>query len=90
MTTIILESKEVTSTVVVKAKYVCDRCGAEIPNHLYSVHDFTLIFERGTSYPDGGDGDGWRVDDMCQSCVTWLRDLLIANGVKVETFEWDY
>ena len=47
MTTIILESKEVTSTVIVKAKYVCDRCGAEIPNHLYSVHDFTLIFERG-------------------------------------------
>jgi hypothetical protein len=73
---------------------ICDGCGIELPDHYgnreYSRREFELKFESGSGYPDGGFGTGWRVNDLCDTCVERLRTALGELGFTVEIYKWDY
>jgi hypothetical protein len=69
----------------------CDWCGAVIPNPgAYYTVDFTLEFLEGSSYPEGGYQEGWRVEDLCKACVGKLEQLLKDNGIRVVPAERDW
>lgn len=75
------ETKTVTRRKWIKT--TCDKCNAEINSEvMYETRDFELSFTNGTSWPDGsGDKKGWQVEDLCDVCVEWLRNLLIESNV---------
>jgi len=34
--------------------------------------------------------EGWEVEDLCNSCIRWLNELLIENGVKITKIDIDW
>ena len=83
----IKEVKEVVTRKLVKT--VCDRCGAEIPEVTsHVVRELTLEFKVGYSYPDDWGGKVWEVEDLCDDCIGFLKNLLLQNGFKLN--EYDY
>lgn len=75
-------------------KTFCDWCGTQITggrsiNWDYNKDDFTLSWEWGDSYPEGGSGEEINVD-LCLSCRNKLFSWLKSQGCKVEIKEWDY
>ncbi len=78
----ITETKTVTRRELVKV--TCDKCNTEIPDEgSYDLREFDLSFAEGSSYPDGGKKEGWEVEDLCNPCIEWLKNLLIENNVKI-------
>ncbi len=80
----ITETKIVTRREL--AKITCDKCALEIPDTYwgsYDIREFDLSFAEGSSYPDGGNKEGWEVEDLCNECIKWLYKLLTENGVKI-------
>jgi hypothetical protein len=70
-------------------RITCDRCNEEIPGTgNYSYRTFELNFAEGKAYPDGSYGDGWEVEDLCNSCVMFLRELLGNNGFTIKNYDW--
>ena len=85
------ETKTVTRRKLIKT--TCDRCNDEIPHSYwgsYNVREFGLSFAEGSSYPDGGSKEGWEVEDLCNSCISWLHELLIENSVKITKTDLDW
>ena len=75
-----------TETVIHKEliRVTCDRCNSKISDEEpYDTREFDLSFAKGSSYPDGGNKEGWEIEDLCDSCVGWLRELLTENDVRV-------
>jgi hypothetical protein len=76
-------------------KVTCDRCGVEMPepSDTYKTRHFrikaikkTIVefeYTTGTLYPGSGHDEGWAVEDLCDECVEWLKQVLIDGGVKL-------
>ena len=72
-------------------KVLCDRCGSELPKpRHHCTRELQITFATGFSYPDSISKQGWQVEDLCDDCVSWLRSLLEANGVKVVPYAVDW
>lgn len=70
---------------------LCDRCGNALrPAGHYEVREFELKFKTGSSYPDGGSGEEWELEDLCDDCVVLLKELLQENGFKLTHRDWDW
>lgn len=83
--------EQVTKTVRHVTGTFCDWCGASIPGErTYDVREFTLSFESGYAYPEGGEKKGWRVEDLCDNCVAKLRTLIEKAGIKTVDTEVDW
>jgi len=83
------ETKAVTRRRLIRV--TCDKCNNEIPwEETYDLREFDLSFAEGSSYPDGGSKEGWEVEDLCNSCISWLKELLIENGVKITKTDVDW
>ena len=84
------ETKTVTRRKFIKT--TCDKCNAEIPSgDSYDTRDFELSFTVGTCYPENsGDQKGWKVEDLCNSCLEWLKNVLIGNNVKLKEIDRDW
>jgi hypothetical protein len=64
----------------------CDKCAADIPGQetSYDVRGFDLKFYKGRDFGiDGRDVEEWRVEDLCDSCVSDLKQLLAATGFRI-------
>jgi len=73
---------EVTEQELVKT--ICDRCGSAIPElRTYDLREFSLSFAVGDTFPDNGEKDGWEVEDLCDVCIGWLKNLLEENAVRI-------
>ena len=71
-------------------RVICDWCGEEFKNRrgAYSTRDFDFSFTEGHNYGnDGGNEEGWAVEDMCDDCVEKLCELLIDNGINVSNVD---
>ncbi len=84
------ETRIVTYRKFIKA--TCDKCNAEIPSEdEYDTRNFELGFTVGTSYPESsGNEKGWKVENLCDSCVSWLKRLLIENNVVTMEINLDW
>jgi hypothetical protein len=68
----------------------CDKCGIEMPmDNLYKVNNFTLTREAGIMYPEGGGGNKWFIQDLCDDCIDELYSVLISWGVRITEKEWN-
>lgn len=71
----------------------CDWCGCELPfeppSYGETRTELELTFSVAKCWP-GNDsyGDGWSVDDLCETCGARLKELLRANGINVKEFDW--
>ena len=87
----IIESYERTVQSERIVQVLCDWCGGDVrQSRGYGDREFTLEFKEGESYPDGGFAEGWQIEDLCDNCVERLRQLLIAQGIRVSTVEIDW
>jgi len=70
----------------------CDKCGCLIEYDKPSNRSFILQFTAEGS-TDGFIGSpspmGWKVEDLCDDCAFFVRDLLKDNGIKVVEWRWD-
>jgi len=88
--------EEYLETVIqTKRRYVnttCDNCGEEISYAgMYNTREFNLEFTKGTSYPEeGGHKIGWAVEDLCDTCVEWLKNILLKNDVIICKVDIDW
>ena len=65
-------------------KITCDKCGAVIPfSGAYEARLFRLEACTVTSYPGACWKDGWKVEDLCDTCAEWLLRTLVAHGVTI-------
>ncbi len=85
----ITKTKIITHRELIKV--TCDRCDAKIPpEDPYDLRELDLSFAEGSSYPDSGSKEGWKVEDLCNSCIGWLKELLIENNVKITKIDVDW
>ncbi len=85
----------ITKTEKVKRKHLnstsCDKCGCVIPEESQgNRRKFELKFAAGYGYIDGGSMEGWQVEDLCDDCVSILKDLLSQNGFNISDYEIDW
>ena len=68
----------------------CDRCGVKISteNH-WEVNDFQLERITGFRYPEGGSGEIWEIEDLCDPCIDALLVLLKTWGATIKEKEWE-
>ena len=92
--TTIYKKEQYTTTHDVFVSCTCDKCGKALPvdygNQSYNYREFTLEFETGEHYPDGGNTIGWRINDLCDTCVAQLKEMLLSLGFTIEDYERDY
>lgn len=68
---------------------MCDWCSEEMgwrygaARECYGSRDWCLEYASGTSFPDSGHKIGWKVEDMCDDCVTKLRQMLEDAGIEI-------
>ncbi len=76
-------TKEITERELVKV--TCDRCEAVIPKpeKAFETRRFHLEFTTGDSYPGTGHEQGWSVEDLCDDCVKWIKEILVSDNVKL-------
>lgn len=87
----ITESYEITIKKERILERICDKCNKPIPELTqFEVRDIEIEYTTGYAYPDNGAYDGWRVEDLCDECVVWLRNLLESNGVRITKVETDW
>ncbi len=67
----------------------CDRCGVDVPSPKgHRRRDFTLEFLEGSTYPSGDtDLEGWELEDCCDDCAAFLKELLVTNGFKLKNVQ---
>ena len=83
------ETRTYTSRELIRTE--CDRCGAVIPpDEPYEDRELDLRFTIGSSYPEGGNKDGWQVEDLCDECVTGLHKLLQEWGCTISDYQIDW
>lgn len=78
--------REITDQVI------CDWCGQEIPRRTgsYDEHPSTdIVFTYGITWPEGWNGKGWQVEDLCHDCGFKLRQYLENLGIKTIDYEED-
>lgn len=84
---------QITSYREVFSFCTCDWCGTDMEEHYgergYDTRDMEISFTKGASYEGGytGNKEGWRINDLCDPCVTKLKDLLVENGIKLEEID---
>ena len=64
----------------------CDKCGADIPGPetTHDVRGFDLRFYKGLDFgTDGRDVEEWRVEDLCDSCISDLKQVLVTHGFHI-------
>ena len=71
-------------------KTTCDKCENEIPSVTGHVREFELTFGVGQSDPEGGYIEGWQVEDLCDTCAKWLKEILTHNGVRISDMFRDW
>lgn len=70
---------------------ICDKCNKPLPELTQFEERYVEIeCTKGYSYPDNGASGGWCVEDLCDDCVEWLRNLLESNGVRITNVEADW
>lgn len=84
--TIFVEQKKITCIT-------CDWCHAEIPvndslRYGEKVIETTISCSVGRAWPNDSYGEGWRVEDLCESCMLRLNNLLKDNGINVHEYDW--
>lgn len=85
------DEKEVVHIQRTIKDILCDKCGKPVERiGIYDHRELHVCFRTGSSYPEGGSGTQWEVEDLCDKCVGDLRQLLEANGFKVADSEWDW
>ena len=69
----------------VLTKITCDKCGNRVEESStgYNTKEFRLEMLTGSSCPDGGYHEGWKID-LCNGCVEWLKIVLKENGVALQ------
>ncbi len=84
------ETKTVTRCEFIKT--TCDKCGEELPHEgSHDTREFYFGYNKGESYgDDGGYKKGWMVEDLCNSCIEWLKDMLIKNNVTLREIDQDW
>lgn len=71
----------------------CDKCKKDLTGaqqNMYARNDLSLSYEHGSSYPDGGSGEGVAIDDLCHECTLEAFRILEAAGFRVRRYDWDY
>ena len=72
-------------------KTTCDRCGTELSQETNEdIRELAIYFAIGRNFPEGGYKSGWKIEDLCNSCVEWLKNWLIEGGVKLTEFDRDW
>jgi len=89
-----------TVTVKIPVKRNCDMCGVALSlyrNNYYSryLEDeatgdamITLVTEYSDWERDGSRASGFKVDDLCPTCMLKVKDLLESAGVNVTKFKY--
>lgn len=75
--------------VVVESYQECDKCKKRIEEESFKVHDFELEFSTGISYPEHREGTTAQMH-LCVPCSVDCLNLLIENGYRINTEEWDH
>ncbi len=85
-------TKTITETVerLVIEKTICDKCGIEIMREDWYRHDVTFMAEWGNHYPEGGWGEGLKIEHLCKECVHNAFMILRENGFTVKEYEWNW
>lgn len=83
---------EVIRTEKELIKTVCDWCGKEIPKanqcNLEQEPKTDISFNIVHPCYEDSFGEGWSVNDLCESCGEKLKQLLISVGINVEDYDW--
>ena len=85
----IIKTEKRLQDVTVECYTLCDKCGERITEELYDAFSFDMVAKTGTAYPEGGDGQKWKLD-ICKECLPKFIKLLEENGYKIQKSEWDY
>lgn len=79
--------EEYTAKRKIEVRTYCDRCGKDVIEKRHcNTREFALYFAEGNEY--GGeypsrDVEGFQVKDLCDDCITFLRQVLIGNGFNL-------
>lgn len=83
-----VKTKEIEVSIM--TGITCDWCGKDAWAIVgrYDVREFEFYFKEGSNYgSNGGNVQGWQIDDLCNECVEKLQALLIDNGLHLTKIE---
>lgn len=91
MTTVYKEI-EVTSTEKKAVKTVCDWCGQEIKKAVQcnaeTQPETEIQFKIIHPCYEDTYGDGWSIEDLCETCGEKLKQAILNLGINVKEFYW--
>jgi hypothetical protein len=78
----IVEQVTIKETKIVKI--TCDRCHTELPwKAYYDINDMIIRREIGKDYPEGRFTEVWKIEDLCDGCIDFLKTLLVCAGYTI-------